>query len=105
MGLRERLSQAPDIGEEELRRLETLDALLVKWGRAIDLVGFRTEDERATRYFAEALASLSWVPERGKAPVGEARHSLWRSCGRACRGFSWSPKNGKRSFSRRRCGA
>lgn len=50
-----------------LERLEALDGLVARWGRAVRLVGFRSRDERVRRYFAEALALLEWLPERGRA--------------------------------------
>ncbi len=50
-----------------LERLEALDGLVSRWGQGIRLVGFKTRGERDRRYFAEALAALSWLPEHGRA--------------------------------------
>lgn len=50
-----------------LQSLQALDILLTKWGTVVDLVGFKTRDERDRRYFAEALAALPWLPEKGRA--------------------------------------
>ena len=48
-------------------RLEQLDALLSTWNRRVDLHGFRSEQERAARYFAEPLAARERLPEGGVA--------------------------------------
>lgn len=53
--------------ETALEKLEALDALLSRWGKAVDLVGFKSRDERDRRYFAEALAALPWLPDEGRA--------------------------------------
>ncbi len=53
--------------ETTLESLEALDILLTRWGKAVDLEGFKTQDERDRRYFAEALAALPWLPEEGRA--------------------------------------
>lgn len=48
-------------------KLATLDALLVEYGRAVDLSGFRSEAERHLRYFGEALAVAEELPQTGDA--------------------------------------
>ena len=53
--------------ERTLESLEALDTLLTRWGKAVDLLGFKTRDERDRRYFAEALAALPWLPDEGRA--------------------------------------
>ena len=50
-----------------LERLESLDALLVRWGRVVDLSGFKTGGERHRRYFGEAFSALAWLPASGRA--------------------------------------
>ena len=53
--------------ETALESLEALDTLLTRWGKAVDLVGFKTPEERGRRYFAEALAALPWLPDESRA--------------------------------------
>jgi len=55
------------LAREHWGRLEALDALVVKWSKAVDLTGFRSEDVRVRRYFAESLAAVQHLPERGAA--------------------------------------
>lgn len=58
---------ASDLPAGTIEGLESLDALLSRWSKAVDLTGFKTEDEYLRRYFCEALAALAWLPERGRA--------------------------------------
>jgi 16S rRNA (guanine527-N7)-methyltransferase len=50
-----------------LFQLEALDRLLVRWSTGLDLVGFRTREERIRRYFAEPLAASTSLPSEGRA--------------------------------------
>lgn len=59
--------QTLQLSTATLERLETLDGLVARWGRAIRLVGFKSRDQRIHRYFAEALAMMSWLPSQGRA--------------------------------------
>jgi 16S rRNA (guanine(527)-N(7))-methyltransferase RsmG len=47
--------------------LESLDRLLLHWSAKLDLIGFKTEQERIRRYFAEPLAASRWLPRAGRA--------------------------------------
>ena len=72
MGFSARLEKAlgadvRGLPETTLESLEALDILLTRWGKAVDLIGFKTQDERDRRYFAEALAALPWLPDEGRA--------------------------------------
>ena len=55
-----------DLAPEIYSRLETLDRLLVHWSGKLDLIGFKTEEERIRRYFAEPLAASRWLPREGR---------------------------------------
>lgn len=59
--------QTHQLSTTTLERLHALDGLVAHWGRAIRLVGFKSQDERVDRYFAEALAALDWLPDEGRA--------------------------------------
>ena len=60
-------ADARGLPEMTLESLEALDILLTRWWKAVDLVGFKTVDERDRRYFAEALGALPWLPHEGRA--------------------------------------
>ena len=74
-----------------LESLEALDALLTRWGKAVDLVGFKTRDERDRRYFAEALAALPWLPDQGRAlDIGSGGGSPALPLAVARRALAWT---------------
>lgn len=95
MSFEKKLRQAlEDVAPKELpsdayRKLETLDRLLVQWSSKLDLIGFKTEEERIRRYFAEPLAASGALPRAGRAldigsgggspglPFAIARPRLW----------------------------
>lgn len=52
--------------EEALGRLWRLDALLREWSDRLGLTSFADEDERLSRYFAEALAAGPYLPSTGE---------------------------------------
>lgn len=56
---------ASEVADGAIERLAQLDELLLRWGQAIRLVGFKSQDERDRRYFAEALALSRWLPAEG----------------------------------------
>ena len=71
--------------------LETLDALLTRWGKAVDLVGFKTDEEYVRRYFGEALAALAWLPARGHAlDIGSGGGSPALPLAVARRALAWT---------------
>ena len=74
-----------------LESLEALDTLLTRWGKAVDLVGFKTRDERDRRYFAEALAALPWLPDHGRAlDIGSGGGSPALPLAVARRALAWT---------------
>jgi 16S rRNA (guanine527-N7)-methyltransferase len=54
-------AEAEELTDEQVERLETLDRLLARWSKRVDLVGFRSEEDRVRRYFAEALAAARFL--------------------------------------------
>jgi len=44
-----------------------LDTLLVRWSRAFNLTGLRTEEARFERYFAESLQAIPKIPPTARA--------------------------------------
>lgn len=77
MSFREKLRTAlegvfalEELSDEQIDRLETLDQWVARWSKRVDLVGFRTEEERVRRYFAEALVAARFLP--GDTSSGEA---------------------------------
>jgi 16S rRNA (guanine527-N7)-methyltransferase len=54
----------PELSEDVLSRMAVLDRLVVEWSKRLDLVGFRTNEERVVRYFVEPLAALPHLPGR-----------------------------------------
>jgi len=91
--LRARLEQVlgAKLPETTATDLETLERLLARWGKAVDLVGFKTEGERDRRYFAEALAALSWLPETGRAlDIGSGGGSPALPLAVARRSIAWT---------------
>lgn len=74
-----------------LESLEALESLVAQWGKAIDLTGFKTRDERDRRYFAEALAALPWLPDQGRAlDIGSGGGSPALPLALARRALSWT---------------
>lgn len=61
------LSDRADLTPRIVLQLEALDRLLVRWSAGLDLVGFRTPEERIRRYFAEPLAASTSLPLEGRA--------------------------------------
>jgi 16S rRNA (guanine527-N7)-methyltransferase len=58
--LRSALCEGPAVQEltpEQLGQLERLDELLMQWSKRMDLIGFRSREDRIRRYFAEAIAA------------------------------------------------
>lgn len=79
------------LSEATLESLEALDTLLTRWGKAIDLAGFKTRDERDRRYFAEALAALPWLPDQGRAlDIGSGGGSPALPLAIARRALAWT---------------
>lgn len=56
-----------ELSAGSLEKLQALDGLVSRWAKAVDLVGFKSQDAYYRRYFGEALASLPWLPETGRA--------------------------------------
>jgi 16S rRNA (guanine527-N7)-methyltransferase len=54
----------PEVPVDVLDRMAFLDRLLIEWSKRLDLVGFRTDEERIVRYFVEPLAALPHLPDR-----------------------------------------
>lgn len=83
-----------DVGtlpETTLETLEALDTLLTRWGKAVNLMGFKTRDERDRRYFAEALAALPWLPDEGRAlDIGSGGGSPALPLAVARRALAWT---------------
>lgn len=61
---------AEELSDEQFLRLESLDQWITRWSKRLDLVGFRSREERVQRYFAEAIAAARFLP--GKGLSGEA---------------------------------
>ncbi len=79
------------LSEATLESLDALDTLLTRWGKAIDLAGFKTQDERDRRYFAEALAALPWLPDQGRAlDIGSGGGSPALPLAIARRALAWT---------------
>jgi 16S rRNA (guanine527-N7)-methyltransferase len=74
-----------------LESLEALESLLTRWGKAVDLTGFKTRDERDRRYFAEALVALPWLPDAGRAlDIGSGGGSPALPLALARRALAWT---------------
>jgi 16S rRNA (guanine527-N7)-methyltransferase len=56
-----------DLPPEAYSKLERLDRLLLHWSAKLDLIGFKTQEERIRRYFAEPLLASTWLPREGRA--------------------------------------
>lgn len=54
-----------ELTEETFQRLSSLDRNLTVWNAAVGLSGFRTREQRWSRYFAEALCLLRFLPIEG----------------------------------------
>ena len=54
----------PEVSADVLARMALLDRLLVERSKGLDLVGFRSDEERLLRYFVEPLAARPYVPAR-----------------------------------------
>ena len=82
---------APDLPASLVESLEALDALLTRWRKAVDLVGFKSDDEYLRRYFVEALAALPWLPEQGRAlDIGSGGGSPALPLALARRAVAWT---------------
>ena len=80
-----------EIPEAVAADLETLERLLARWGKAVDLEGFKNREERDRRYFAEALASLVWLPKTGRAlDIGSGGGSPALPLAAARRSVAWT---------------
>jgi 16S rRNA (guanine527-N7)-methyltransferase len=60
-------AEPPSLPADTYEKLAVLDRLLCHWAVKLDLVGFKTEEQRRLRYFAEPLAASSWLPLSGTA--------------------------------------
>lgn len=60
-------AEPPPVPPDTYEKLAVLDRLLCRWAAKLDLVGFKTEEERLRRYFAEPLAASPWLPVSGTA--------------------------------------
>ena len=60
-------AEPSDLPPDTYSRLEALDRLLRRWSSKLDLIGFKTEEERIRRYFAEPLAASEALPRKGRA--------------------------------------
>ncbi len=56
-----------DLPADLFSRLAALDRLVLHWSAKLDLIGFKTEEEKIRRYFAEPLAAAKWLPLKGRA--------------------------------------
>lgn len=61
------LWERADLTSAVFAKLEALDGLLVRWSAGLDLIGFRSREERIRRYFAEPLAASASLPQGGRA--------------------------------------
>lgn len=60
-------AEPSDLPPDTYSRLEILDRLLRHWSAKLDLIGFKTEEEKILRYFAEPLAASGALPRKGRA--------------------------------------
>lgn len=80
-----------DLPSEAYSKLEPLDRLLVHWSAKLDLIGFKTQEERIRRYFAEPLLASTWLPREGRAlDIGSGGGSPGLPFAIARPGLSWT---------------
>ena len=100
--LRLALGGPSDLPPESESRLEALDRLLGHWAPKLDLIGFRSEEERLLRYFAEPIAAVRWLPREGRAlDIGSGGGSPGLPFAIARPGLSWTflePRERRRLF-------
>jgi 16S rRNA (guanine527-N7)-methyltransferase len=91
-----------DLPPEIESRLEALDRLLRHWAPKLDLIGFRSEEERLLRYFAEPIAAVRWLHGKGRAlDIGSGGGSPGLPFAIARPGLSWTflePRERRRLF-------
>jgi 16S rRNA (guanine527-N7)-methyltransferase len=53
--------------KDRIELMVRLDHILGAWSRSINLIGFKSQDERIDTYFVEAICALKALPKSGRA--------------------------------------